>query len=74
MGLVVIIVIYLIQFKRGQKIDQSISMSLYTLVFYIFAAVNSFTYFSQTTIQQFLAIVERVSSILKMEEFDFDQR
>jgi len=44
-------------------------MSLMAMIFFIFASVNAMTYYAMTTIQTFLAIVFRLSSVFDMEEY-----
>jgi hypothetical protein len=44
------------------------------MIQFIFAAVNSLTYFGMTTYQTFTAIMLRIGSIWQLDEFDFTQR
>lgn len=44
-------------------------MSLMAMIYFIFASVNSMTYYALTSIQTFFAILERLSSILEMDEY-----
>ena len=46
-------------------------MSVMAMIYFVFVSVNALTYYAMTTIQTFLAIILRLSSIFEMEEFDF---
>ena len=70
-GLVAAMAIVIPKWARGEKLDEGISISLLAMVFYIFLSVNSFTYYGMTTLQQFLAIISRYSSVFEMGEFEF---
>ena len=48
-------------------------MSVMAMIFFIFAAVNSMTYYAMNTIQTFLAILFRLSSVFEMEEYEFNR-
>lgn len=67
-GLVVIIAIIAGLYKNGQKLDEAMSMSLLAMVFFVFLSVNMFFYYAMTTLQAFLAIIRRVSSVFDLEE------
>ena len=66
--------IFMMKWGRGEKLDMSVSMSLMAMIFYIFISVNALTYMGLTTLQQFLSCVERMSTVLYMEEFEFTER
>lgn len=72
-GLIVIIVIVVGLYHSGQKLDESISMSLLAMVFFIFLSVNMMFYFAMTTLLNFLAIIKRISSIFAMEEYSSER-
>jgi hypothetical protein len=44
-------------------------MSIMAMVYFLFIVVNSMTYWSMTTIQTFLGIINRISSIFQLEEY-----
>lgn len=49
-------------------------MSVLAMIYFIFVSVNSLFYYAQTTVQGFLAMVFRMSSVFELEEFDFTKR
>jgi len=70
-GMLALLYIFLSKWSRGELLDESISMSLMAMIYFIFLSVNSLTYFGMTTLQTFLAIIFRISSIFEMDEFQF---
>lgn len=40
------------------------------MIYFVFLNVNSLMYYAMTTVQQSLAIVERLSQVLELEEFN----
>ena len=66
--------IFVSKWAREEELDESISMSLMAMIYFIFLAVNSLTYFGMTTLQTFSAIVFRIGSIFEMDEYDFSKR
>jgi hypothetical protein len=55
---------------KGIKLDQSNSVSLLAMIYYIFVSVNAMTYYAMTTLQTFFAVVKRLSSVFEMEEYE----
>jgi hypothetical protein len=55
---------------KGIKLDQSNSVSLLAMIYYIFVSVNALTYYAMTTLQTFFAVVKRLSSVFEMEEYE----
>ena len=49
-GLLAIIAIFIPIWMRGELLDEGSTMSLMAMVFFIFAAVNSMTYYAMNTI------------------------
>ena len=49
-GLLATIAILIPQWYAGVELKEGISMSLMAMIFFIFAAVNSMTYYAMTTI------------------------
>jgi hypothetical protein len=72
-GLLVLNNIFFIQWSRGEKLDQGVSMSIMAIIFYIFLSVNCMTYFGLTIYQQFMSCVQRISEVTEMEEFVFNR-
>lgn len=70
-GLLAIVAIFIPKWMRGEELEEGLSMSLMAMIFFIFAAVNSMTYYAMTTIQSFLAILFRLSSVFEMDEYEF---
>jgi hypothetical protein len=72
-GLVATIAIFIPQWIRGEKLDESISISLMAMVYFIFLHINYMTYYAMTTIQTFLAIIERLASVFELDEYEFSR-
>ena len=70
-GLIVIIAILVPKWARGEKLDEGVSMSLMAMVFYIFMSANAMTYYGMTSLQQFSAIVLRMSEVFELDEYSF---
>ena len=70
--MIALLYIFISKWARGEELDESISMSLMAMIYFVFLAVNSLTYFGMTTFQTFSAILFRIGSIFEMEEFDFN--
>jgi len=68
-GLLVLALIVLPQWKQGEYLDEASTISLMAMLFYIFLSVNSLVYYALSTLQQFLAIIERLSQVFELEEF-----
>ena len=48
-GMVVLMIIFINQWKEGEKLDQGVSMSIMAMIYFIFISVNSMTYWAMTT-------------------------
>jgi len=48
-GIVAVLIIFTRKWYMGQKLDESVSMALLAMCYYIFLAVNALTYFAMTT-------------------------
>lgn len=57
----------------GKELNSGNSMATLAMLFYIFLSVNSLTYMAMTTLQTFLAVLFRISSVLEMSEYDFSR-
>ena len=45
------------------------SVSMLSMIYFVFFSVNVLTYFALTNVQNFLAILQRLSTVFKMEEY-----
>jgi hypothetical protein len=72
-GLFACILIFVTQWAMGKELNLGNSMATLAMLFYIFLSVNSLTYMAMTTLQTFLAVLFRISSVLEMSEFDFSR-
>jgi len=70
-GLIALLYIFLSKWNRGELLDESISMSLMAMIYFVFISVNGMTYYAMSTFQTFLAIVARMSSVFEMEEYQY---
>ena len=57
----------------GEELKSGESMATLAMLFYIFLSVNSLTYMGMTTLQTFLAVIYRISTVLEMSEYDFSR-
>lgn len=69
-GLLVAMLIFGIQWGRGDYLEEGQSVVVMALVFYIFLSSGSFVYFALVTLKGFLATVDRLASVFEMEEFE----
>lgn len=68
MGLVAILIILIIDWSQGTKLDTGVVISTMAMVFFVFMAVNVIFYFSFINVQNFLVVLFRLSKIFEMEE------
>ena len=68
MGLVAILAILLSEWQQGNVLSLDVSISILAMVYFVFFSVNIITYFALTNVQNFLAILERLSYVIEMEE------
>ena len=47
------------------------SVSLLAMLFYIFLSINNLTYIAMVSLQTFMAIIYRMSTIFELEEYKF---
>ena len=69
-GLVAIMIISVIDWSKGNKLEMSNIVAILAVIFNLFNAMNFFTYLAFTTLFQFSAIVDRIGSIFEMEEYN----
>ena len=69
MGLVAVFIILLSEWYQEKEIKNEIAVSMLSMIYFIFFSVNTLTYFALTNVMNFLAILLRLSSVFKMEEF-----
>lgn len=68
MGLVAILAILLSEWYQGNLLSLDVSISILAMIYFVFFSVNIITYFALTNVQNFLAILERLSHVIEMEE------
>lgn len=73
-GMLVIIVIIVGLWKTGRKLEEAITMSLLAMVFYLFTTINFMFYMGMTTLQGYMAVLDRVSQIFQMAEYHSDRQ
>ena len=61
--------IFYFQWKRGEQIDLAGSVSVLAMIFYLFVTVNQLTYIAVFQISNFFAILSRIASVLRLEEY-----
>ena len=62
--------IFIPKWAKGEKLDEGVTMSMMAMVYFIFVSVNSMTYYAMTTLQTFLGVIYRLSTVFELEEFD----
>ena len=67
-GLIGILCIFLPKWHMGEEIKLGDSFALVAMIYYLFFSVNSLTYYSMNTINQALAVIYRLSEVLRLEE------
>lgn len=73
MGLFAILIILMIDWAQGRKLETDVVISTMALVYFVFMAVNVIFYFALTNCYNFLVVLFRLSQIFEMEEH-LDQR
>jgi hypothetical protein len=68
MGLAAIFIIFMLRWSRCEPLDLSNSFSLLALIFYVFVSNGQTTWMGIVNASLFVAVVERMSKVLKMEE------
>jgi len=68
MGLIAVFIIYWVKWNEGQLLVLSESMSLLALIFYCFISNGQMTWIGFTNANMFLAVLQRISKVLQMEE------
>lgn len=61
MGLIAILIILLIDWSQGIKLETEIVVSTMAMVYFVFMAVNVIFYFALTNTQNFLLVLFRLS-------------
>lgn len=61
--------IFYFQWRRGEEIDMAASVSILAMIFYLFVTVNQLTYLAVFQISNFFAILNRIASVLRLEEY-----
>lgn len=61
MGLIAILIILLIDWTQGIKLETEIVVSTMAMVYFVFMAVNVIFYFALTNCQNFLHVLDRLS-------------
>lgn len=60
-GLIACILIFVPKWARGEQLMEGDTIAVMTMVYFIFLSINNLTYMAMISIQNFLAIVFRVS-------------
>jgi ATP-binding cassette subfamily C (CFTR/MRP) protein 4 len=68
-GLIAVLIILLIEWSKGNKLENNVIVSMLSMVYFIFFSINNVAYFGLTNLQNFLAIVGRLSTVFEMEEY-----
>jgi hypothetical protein len=60
-GFIALIYIYIMQWKRGEPMNNGFNLSLLAMVSFLFYSVNTMSYYGIMTIGLFLGSVQRMS-------------
>lgn len=60
-------------YNSGQQISSAVSLSLLSMVFYMFISINQLFYYGMTALVSFLAVIRRISCIFDLEEYQSDR-
>lgn len=69
-GLIGVLIILVAEWYQQKLIKNEKAVSMLAMIYFVFFAVNTLTYFALTNVQNFLAILVRLSSVFKMEEYN----
>ena len=69
-GMIAILIIILCEWGRGRKLETEIIMSALAMVYVLFFQVNVSAFFGLSSFFSFLAILQRLASVLALEESD----
>jgi len=58
------------EWNQGIELDLSRSISTLALIFYLFVTVNQLSYLAIFQLGNFFAVLGRISSVLRLEEFN----
>ena len=72
-GFLCVLTIFVLEWSRGNKLSLGDSFALLAMIFFLFMAINSMTFYSMSTCLRALTVIERVSEVLEMEEHKFDR-
>jgi len=61
--------IFYFQWSNGERIDMATSVSTLAMIFYLFVTVNQLTYLAVFQIGNYFAILQRIASVLRLEEY-----
>ena len=64
-----VFLIFYKDWRNGEEIELAKSVSTMAMVFYLFVTINQLTYLAMFNIANFFAILNRISSVLRLEEF-----
>lgn len=68
-GLIVFLLVLLPEWFQGKKLKTSDILSILSLIYFIFFQINIMTFFGISSFKTFLAVLERIASVFKMEEY-----
>jgi Ca2+/Na+ antiporter len=68
MGFVAMFIIFVLKWSRAEELDLANEFSLLALVFFTFVSNGQLTYMGIVNLSMFLAVVERMSKVMQMEE------
>ena len=52
------------EWSKGSLLDNSVAVSMMAMIYFVFAAINTILFMAVTMIQNFLAILKRMSIVL----------
>lgn len=70
-GTVAILIIILCEWGNGQQLETEVIMSALAMVYVLFFQVNTTAYYGLNNLYAFLAILQRLASVLALEECEY---
>lgn len=69
MGLVAVFIILLSEWAQEKVLETDRIISMLAMIYFVFFSINVTFYFGLTNVQNFLAILQRLSTVFNMEEY-----
>lgn len=68
--MIVVLIILFSEWYQGKTLVNETIVSMLAMLYLVFFSINVLCYFGLTSVQTFLAILERLATVFAMEEFE----